>query len=367
MQATRSSFAPLLEAGSIEASGLEGDDELEGMRDALVLAWDKAHGGCEAAWRGLRAGALLVDLGYAHEDIIGGALLGGMLADGSLTVEEAEEQAGESVARAAHRASRVIGLRNESGALEEGRAKELRLFCIGLHGGKAAVSALADRVQAYEVPGEQAAGDERSRLGVEGVVLYGPLASALGEKELGERMERAAMELLLPASFSGLEEHRANDEEGDLEALQEAQEMLTRVFREEGLEVTLKGRRKSSTSAMRKLLKDGRDYGQVRDIIGLRAVVSGSEHECYRALEASHRALHQVPGRLKDYVRWPKGSYRSIHTTLRARNGRELELQVRTQEMDREAEAGLASHTAYKAGADSQRQAQLFSSMSAES
>ena len=333
-------------------------EQYEQLRRVLEHAWHHAMltGDHSSAWRGLAAASHLGHLGYSDADVLGAAILGGMVASDCISLEDVERIGGPSIARATHGASRVINLRSSGSSVHQSGAKELQLYTLGLHGPKAATAALAQRLQTYRRAGELSDA-ERSRLGMEGFSLFGPLATALGESNasLAQEVEEASMHLLLPESFPALKDSMDCGEEQQMHAIMESKLALERAYKDEGLDVRVTSRRKQATSTMRKLLKDGRGLSNVRDFLGLRAVVTGTDDDCYKALDTSHNALERIEGRLKDYVQIPRGGlYRSLHTALVAPNGLEVELQLRTESMDREAEAGQAAHAAYKAagGAD---------------
>lgn len=356
---------------SADTSDENAEHEYEQLRHLVEWAWHAAirQGERSEAWRGLAAATQLGQLGYTDADVLGAAVVGGMLASGESSLDDVERVAGDAIARVSYGASRIIKLSSSGRSVDHSRAKELQLYTLGLHGPKAAVAALAQRLETYR-RAWSLNDAERSRLGMEGLSLYGPLATALGKghDNLAEHVDEVSMELLLPESFQSLRHTMESSEEQQMCAMMESKLALEQAYYDAGLQVRVSSRRKQATSTMRKLLKDGRELGAVRDFLGLRAVVNGSDDDCYKALAASHQALSHVDGRLKDYVQNPRGGlYKSLHTALIAPNGLEVELQLRTESMDEEAEAGNAAHAAYKAagGADAPdpRRARLLAAL----
>ena len=127
---------------------------------------------------------------------------------------------------------------------------------------------------------------------------------------------------------------------GDIRALLDA----------EGIEATVFGRAKKPYSVWRKMQEKQLSFSRLSDIYGFR-IITRSEADCYRTLGLIHRKWRMVPGRFKDYISQPKSNgYRSIHTTVSARDGTRVEVQIRTRAMHEVAEAGVAAHWAYRDG-----------------
>ena len=116
------------------------------------------------------------------------------------------------------------------------------------------------------------------------------------------------------------------------------------------IETEIFGRAKKPYSIWRKMQEKDQGFSRLSDIYGFR-IITESEADCYRALGAIHQRWYAVPGRFKDYISQPKSNgYRSIHTTVSGRDGKRVEVQIRTKQMHEVAEAGVAAHWSYRDG-----------------
>jgi len=189
---------------------------------------------------------------------------------------------------------------------------------------------------------------KRERIARETLDIYAPLARAIGVHRICEELEELAFKHLNPrardAIVKRLEKLRAEQGgavatvSGEIVKKLEAAQIAARVF----------GREKHPYSIWRKLQRKSIGWSQLSDIYAFRVIVD-TEDDCYRALGVIHRAWQVRPGRFKDYISTPKrNNYRSLHTTVVGPRGMHIELQIRTELMDRVAEEGVAAHWQYK-------------------
>ncbi|HXF88619.1 MAG TPA: bifunctional (p)ppGpp synthetase/guanosine-3',5'-bis(diphosphate) 3'-pyrophosphohydrolase [Xanthobacteraceae bacterium] len=193
-------------------------------------------------------------------------------------------------------------------------------------------------------------GDVRKRMAEETLDIYAPLAGRIGMYELREELEDLAFRELNPEGYQAISERLAAlaERHRDLISVIE-QELITRLA-ESGITAVVKGRQKRAYSIWRKMERKSVGFEQLSDIFGFRVIVK-TLPECYRALGIVHVTWPVVPGRFKDYISTPKqNDYRSIHTTVIGPGQQRVELQIRTEEMDRIAEYGIAAHAFYKDG-----------------
>jgi GTP pyrophosphokinase len=183
--------------------------------------------------------------------------------------------------------------------------------------------------------------------------VYAPIAHRLGIHALKWELEDLAFEALHPRKYEEIKamvaERRA-DREGHV---REASIILTRELEKVGIPVEISGRAKHFYSIYDKMARKGREFNEIYDLTAMRVIVrrTGEEgtRDCYGALGLIHSLWKPMPGRFKDYIAMPKlNRYRALHTTVIGPEGRPLEIQIRTDEMHREAEYGIAAHWVYK-------------------
>ncbi len=180
--------------------------------------------------------------------------------------------------------------------------------------------------------------------------IYAPLAGRMGMQWMREELEDLAFRVLNPEGRNSIIRRfiTLQRETGDV-IHRITQDIRTELARE-GIEADVFGRAKKPYAIWRKMQEKGQGFSRLSDIYGFR-VITTSEPDCYRVLGAIHRRWRSVPGRFKDYISQPKSNgYRSIHTTVSGRDGKRVEVQIRTRQMHEVAEAGVAAHWSYRDG-----------------
>ncbi len=190
--------------------------------------------------------------------------------------------------------------------------------------------------------------DKRRRIAAETLDLYAPLAHRLGVYWLKGEFEEACFRTLEPPAYEEVREKlslKRLEREGYIE---EITSILAKRLEAAGIEAEVTGRTKGAYSIRKKMVEQELKYDEVYDVVAFRVLVD-SERECYEALGVAHMAWRPVPGRFRDYVALPKANrYQSLHTTVIGPYGERMEVQVRTHEMHRVAEYGVAAHWRYK-------------------
>jgi guanosine-3',5'-bis(diphosphate) 3'-pyrophosphohydrolase len=190
----------------------------------------------------------------------------------------------------------------------------------------------------------------RQRIAEETLDIYAPLAGRMGMQEMREELEDLAFRTLNPQAYAVVMQRLDSLEERNRNLIGEIESQLAKNFRKNGLTARVNGRRKKPFSIWNKMERKSVGFEQLSDIFGFR-VVMGDLESCYRALGIVHTAWPVVPGRFKDYISTPKqNDYRSIHTTVIGPGKQRVELQIRTEDMDKIAELGIAAHAFYKDG-----------------
>jgi len=195
--------------------------------------------------------------------------------------------------------------------------------------------------------------ESRKRIAEETLDIYAPLAGRMGMQEMREELEDLSFRTLDPEAHAVVKQRLDALAERNRNLIGEIETQLTTNLRSNGLTAKVYGRRKRPFSIWTKMERKSIGFEQLSDIFAFRVIVSDIE-ACYRALGIVHTTWPVVPGRFKDYISTPKqNDYRSIHTTVIGPGNQRVELQIRTEEMHRIAEFGIAAHVLYKDGVDS--------------
>ena len=193
----------------------------------------------------------------------------------------------------------------------------------------------------------------RQRIAEETLDIYAPLAGRMGMQEMREELEDLSFKVLDPEARAVVTQRLDALTELNRNLIGEIETQLSASLESHGLKAVVKGRRKQPFSIWVKMERKSVNFEQLSDIFGFRVILETPE-ECYRALGVVHTTWPVVPGRFKDYISTPKqNDYRSIHTTVIGPGNQRVELQIRTEEMDRINEYGIAAHSFYKEGVDS--------------
>ncbi|WP_250447144.1 bifunctional (p)ppGpp synthetase/guanosine-3',5'-bis(diphosphate) 3'-pyrophosphohydrolase [Actinotalea sp. C106] len=178
--------------------------------------------------------------------------------------------------------------------------------------------------------------------------IYAPLAHRLGMNTIKWELEDLSFAALYPKVYEEIVHLVAERAPARDEYLSVVREQVNADLRTAKIRCTVTGRPKHYYSIYQKMIVRGRDFGDIYDLVGVRVLVD-SVRDCYAALGALHARWNPVPGRFKDYIAMPKfNMYQSLHTTVIGPGGKPVEIQIRTHEMHRRAEYGVAAHWKYK-------------------
>ena len=180
--------------------------------------------------------------------------------------------------------------------------------------------------------------------------IYAPLAGRMGMQWMREELEDLAFRVLNPEGRQSIIRRLITLQRETGDVIQRITGDMRHELEKAGIEAEVFGRAKKPYSIWRKMQEKQQSFSRLSDIYGFR-VITTSEDECYRALGTIHRRWRAVPGRFKDYISQPKtNGYRSIHTTVSGRDGKRVEVQIRTRQMHDVAESGVAAHWSYRDG-----------------
>ncbi|WP_224702045.1 RelA/SpoT family protein [Devosia aquimaris] len=193
--------------------------------------------------------------------------------------------------------------------------------------------------------------EKRTRIAQETMDIYAPLAGRMGMQDMRNELEDISFRILQPEHYNAIVARLDEMQVTYHETIATISSELTERLAAEGIAARVKARVKSPFSIFNKIERKSIALEQLSDMIGFRVIV-GSVAECYRTLGVVHTKWKVVPGRFKDYISVPKhNDYQSIHTTIVGPGRQRAELQIRTEDMDRVAEFGIAAHALYKDGA----------------
>jgi GTP diphosphokinase / guanosine-3',5'-bis(diphosphate) 3'-diphosphatase len=287
------------------------------------------------------------------DETIAGALLHDVVEDTDAEIDDVRDEFGDEVAKLVEGVTKLTRVHFQS--REQAEAENYRKLIMAMaEDARVILIKLTDRLhnlREIEYLGKQ----KQVQKAKETLEVYAPLAHRLGIHALKWELEDLAFQTLHPRKYDEIKamvaERRADREEHVAEAARILQRELDKV----DIPVEISSRAKHFYSIYDKMAKKGREFNEIYDLTAMRVIVErGGEEgtrDCYGALGLIHSLWKPMPGRFKDYIAMPKfNGYRSLHTTVIGPEGRPLEIQVRTREMHREAELGIAAHWLYKRG-----------------
>jgi GTP pyrophosphokinase len=275
------------------------------------------------------------------------ALLHDAIEDTEYPLSRIEERFGADVAHLVEGVTK-IGRLNMM-APETRQAENVRKMLLAMvNDVRVVLVKLADRLHNMRTL-EYLESDKQQRISRETLDIYAPIAHRLGMSVVRGELEDLAFRYLEPEGFLALQKEVSDKAPSHKKFLEEVQATIQSKLVESGIPAELEARVKGLYSLHRKMLRQETGLEQVYDLLAVR-VVTDSERSCYAALGVVHHIWRPVPGRFKDYIAMARPNlYQSLHTTV-LHGGQPFEMQIRTQEMHRIAEEGVAAHWKYKGG-----------------
>jgi GTP diphosphokinase / guanosine-3',5'-bis(diphosphate) 3'-diphosphatase len=278
------------------------------------------------------------------------ALLHDVTEDTSVTKDEISDTFGRPVAELVDGVSKLDKIEFQSA--EDAQAENFRKMLLAMaRDVRVILIKLADRLHNMRTLGAVAPA-KRRRVARETMEIYAPIANRLGLNTLYHELQELAFSHLYPARYKVLAKATKAARGNRRETIGRTLEAIKRKLVESRLEAAVQGREKHVYSTYRKMIEKHLSFSEVHDIFGCRVVVKDVP-ACYLALGALHSLYKPIPGKFKDYIAIPKANgYQSIHTDLIGPYGVPVEVQIRTEQMHRLAESGVASHWMYKDDTD---------------
>ncbi|MEW5771918.1 MAG: bifunctional (p)ppGpp synthetase/guanosine-3',5'-bis(diphosphate) 3'-pyrophosphohydrolase [Thermodesulfobacteriota bacterium] len=279
---------------------------------------------------------------------IAAGLLHDTVEDTGTGVEEIDAQFGEEVADIVDGVTKISRMQMTFDSKEEAQAENIRKMILAMSEDiRVLMVKLADRLHNMRTLDFQRP-DKQKRIAQETMDIYAPLANRLGLHRLKIELEDLSFKYLKPDVFAQLDRGVSRFRETGQAYLDKVVGLLEGMLRKNKIQGRVHGRTKHLFSAWHKMQQQGLTLDQVHDIVAFRVIVGGLK-DCYAVLGLVHAEWRPVPGRFKDYISMPKANmYQSLHTTVVGPDGERMEIQIRTEEMHRLAEYGVAAHWHYK-------------------
>ena len=294
---------------------------------------------------------ILAEMKLDTSSIVTG-LLHDTLEDTDATRDEIARLFGEDVARLVDGVTKLSRLEVQSESTKE--AENLRKLILAMSSDiRVLLVKLADRLHNMRTLKHIKEPARRSRIARETMDLYAPLASRIGMEKVKRELEELAFAELNPDGRTSVQSRLGYLREKGEKLVPQIEAELVATLKVGGLEAQVLGREKTPYSIWRKMQQKNVSFEQLADIMAFRIIVD-TVAECYQALGLLHGAYQVVPARFKDYISVPKpNGYRSLHTGVIGPLGQRIEIQIRTSEMQDQAERGVAAHWVYKQGGPS--------------
>lgn len=296
---------------------------------------------------------ILAELGM-DEDVVVAGLLHDVVEDTDYTKEDLLEDFGESICLLVDGVTKLGSIKFES--KEDLQAENLRKMFLAMSKDiRVLIIKLADRLHNmrtidYMTPEKI---QEKCR---ETLDIYAPLASRLGIYGIKFELEDIALKHTDYEAYQQLRENVSEKRDERQKHIDHVIAEIEDALDEMGIEHDIKGRSKHFYSIYKKMLYQNKQLDEIFDLIGIRIIVENVKN-CYAVLGIVHTMWKPIPGRFKDYIAMPKPNmYQSLHTTVIGDSGKPFEIQIRTYEMDRIAEYGIAAHWKYKEGIKSDKE-----------
>lgn len=280
--------------------------------------------------------------------VIAAGLLHDVVEDTEYTREDMVRDFGEEIARLVEGVTKISAIKSQSKETEA--AENIRRMLVAtIQDARIIIIKLADkthnmRTLKYQPP------EKAARIAQETLSVYAPIAGRLGMYNIKVELEDLAFQILHPEEFKAIKEYISLKKSEREEYIDKLKIILKQRLSEINIDAKIEGRAKHFYSIYKKMITKDKPIHEIYDLRAIR-IITKEVRDCYGVLGIVHTLWPPVPGRFKDYIATPKTNfYQSLHTTVIGPDGKPLEVQIRTKEMNRVAEYGVAAHWAYKEG-----------------
>ncbi len=292
---------------------------------------------------------ILADLELDKETIVAG-LLHDIVEDTSITTEELKKEFGEEIVLIVDGVTKLGKLSYSADKLDSQAENLRKMFMAMAKDIRVILVKLADRLHNMRTL-QYMSPEKQKEKSLETFDIYAPIAQRLGISKLTIEIEDLSMKYLKPEEYEDIEAkiRQSSDERKEfvMGIIAEVKECMNKA----GIEARVDGRVKHFFSIYRKMIRQDKTIDEIYDLFAVRVIVK-TVKDCYAALGLIHEMYTPIPGRFKDYIAMPKQNmYQSLHTTLISHTGTPFEIQIRTYDMHKIAERGIAAHWKYKEGA----------------
>lgn len=328
------------------------EKEIRELEEIYLFA-KKAHEGQERAshepyiLHPLNVALILLDFNVDFPTLAA-SLLHDVVEDTNVSIDTIRDKFGKEIASLVDGVSKISQIKFLS--LEDWKLESLRKVLIAMASDfRVVFIKLADRLHnmrtlKYLPP------EKRKEIAKETMEIYVPLAHRLGIYTLKWELEDLSFKYLEPEIFQDLKVKVSKKREEREKEIEDIKKEIEKLLEENGIRSRVEGRAKNLYSIYRKMKQENKTFEEIFDLTALRVIVS-TVSDCYKTLGLVHTRWKPIPGRIKDYIAIPKpNGYQSLHTTLIGDNGEPFEIQIRTEEMHKKCEMGMAAHWIYKEG-----------------
>ena len=301
----------------------------------------------------MAVGRILADLGMDEVTIAGG-ILHDIVEDTDYTLAQVEVDFGTDIANLVDGVTKLTNINYET--KEEQQAENIRKMFLAMSKDiRVLIIKLADRLHNLRTISYQTPKKIREKC-QESLDIYAPLAARLGIYKFKFEMEDICFKNLYPEEYDKLVKEMQERQVRRQGVIESVIRDINKALEDTGIQYEIYGRQKHYYSIYKKMQYQQKQLDEIFDLTAVRIIVD-SIRDCYGVLGAVHTMWTPIPGRFKDYIAMPKPNrYQSLHTTVIGKNGNPFEIQIRTKEMHRTAEYGIAAHWKYKSGASSKEE-----------
>jgi len=336
------------------------NDDMELVRSAYRFSLEHHTGQTRASGQPYLVHPLEVALILADMKLDTTAIAAGLLHDSvedtSVTIEEISAKFGDQVAHIVEGVTKISKI--DFASREEAQAENVRKMMLAMVDDiRVVLIKLADRLHNMRTL-EHLSPERQGKIAKETLEIYAPLAHRLGMGKIRGELEDLAFPYVDPVGYDHVAQQVEARRKNGEKLLSQMEDVIREKLKEAHIEARVSSRIKRMYSIYQKLQRQKITVDQMYDLLALR-IITSSVNDCYAVLGIIHNAWRPVPGRIKDFIAMPRPNlYQSLHTTIITENGHPFEVQIRTEEMHKMAEEGIAAHWKYKDGPISARDEQ---------